>query len=150
MKLKTSFLTILLMLWTVNLQATTFYIDSVGGSDAATGTSDKAAVKTMVNTETVLATAKIGDSLVIKGTPIWGIETDTGLKDEKGNPIIDTKIQPGIIQYHLLPAGLWRTVIEIGTMRLEGTVTSTANGMKVNISKKAIVAVEESIGEVIP
>ena len=86
MKIKTLFLMVLMMLWTANLQAATFYIDSEKGVDTAIGTSDTVAVKTMVPVETVLATAKIGDSLVIKGTPIWGIETDTGLKDEKGNP----------------------------------------------------------------
>jgi hypothetical protein len=148
MKLKTLFLTILMMLWTVNLHAATFYIDSVAGSDANTGIGDKAAVKTMVPVETVLATAKAGDSLIIKGTPIWC--ADSGVTDEDGNPIMT--IQPGIIQYHLLPGGmLWRAVIEIGTTRMEGVATPNQGVMTINISKKEVVEVkpvEEPIGEI--
>jgi hypothetical protein len=151
MKLKTIFLTILTILWTASLHATTFYIDSEKGVDTATGTSDKAAVKTMVGVDTTLATAKANDVLIIKGTPIWGVETDTGEKDEKGNPIMDTTVQSGIIQYHLIAGGLWRTVIEIGTTRVEGIATQTKDGMTINISKKEVVEVkpvEEPIGEI--
>jgi hypothetical protein len=149
MKLKTLFLTIICFLWSLNLNAATFYIDSEKGVDTATGTTDKAAVKTMVNVDTVLSTAKANDVLIIKGTPIWGIETDTGLKDEKGNQIINTQVQPGIIQYHLIQGGLWRTVIEIGATRMEGIATSNQGVMTINISKKAIVTpIKEPIGEI--
>ena len=101
----------------------TFYIDSAKGVDTATGTTSVTAVKSMVGADKLTSNAKAGDSLVIVGTPMWGVKTGIDLE---GMPTYSTK--EGMIQHHLIPGGVMRSVIQIGSTIMQGTSTVSKTG----------------------
>ena len=106
----------------------TFYIDSVKGNDTSIGTAPDNSIKSMIGINKVIPLTKKGDSIVISGTPIWGIQTGI---DAESNPIFE--IIPGIIHYHYLPKGQIRTFMQIGDIFMRGM---SSYGIKGEIETK--------------
>lgn len=107
-----------------------YFIDSAKGIDTALGSSVIEPIKTMVGADKLVAGLKVGDTITISGTPVWGVQIGVG---ELG-PIFSTI--PGIIQYHFVPGVKIRTVIQIDKTLMNGSsITLKSNEFETMIAK---------------
>ena len=118
----------------------TITLDSVKGTVSA-DTMKGETIKTM---KQLPETLKVADKISISGAVQWAESTGV---DEFGYKIYpETR---GIISYHLLPEGKWRTVIEIDGRRYEGESVMDKGAMVTTITKKTVMEIEPVIKPVV-
>ncbi len=74
-----------------------------------------------------------GDILSFQGVPVWSVSTT----DVKGDTVIESI--SGIIHYHALSDGTWKTFAILDTTRYDGISKPGIDGMELTIAKVSTV-----------